>query len=302
VIPASWYAPLPSFLWQVLLHSSIMGLIFYTWAHAVALPSGQTKRRLLAMLLVLPLFTAAIPGRTAVEFRERIAWLNSGRVLAVPIGAGFHLYHLVLLVALMMMALTIWQELLPMLSQPRTSAAAVPEQLAQLVRSLPGWDRCRVVLSPSEAIMLATGGLPHRPRLIVSRGAMARLTDEELATVLGHEYAHWQAGRWFRSHALFLVRLLQCYNPVALWAFREYCVEVEIGCDRAAVAGRNPNLLIRILLRLYETTDRRDVSTRSALRKRVDVLLAGGPEDDALPPLTIVAAAVVMLMVLPWIV
>lgn len=302
MIPAFWYAPLPSFLWQVLLHSSIMGVIFYTWAHAVRLRSGRTKRHLLTILLVLPFFTAAVPGRTAVEFRERVAWLNSGRVMAVPIGAGFHVYHLVLVLAVMMIALTIWQELLPVLRRPRTSADAVPERLTRLVHGLPGWARCQVTLSPSETIMLATGGLSRRPRLIVSRGALAQLSDEELSAVVRHEYGHWEDGRWLRSHALFLVRLLQCYNPVALWVFREYCLEVEIHCDQAAVTGRDPRVLTRVLLRVYQATARRDVSTRGALRKRVDVLLAGGPEDDALPRATIVAAAVVMLLVLPWIV
>jgi hypothetical protein len=98
------------------------------------------------------------------------------------------------------------------------------------------------------------------------------------------------------------VRLLQCYNPVALWAFREYCSELEIGCDAAAVRGRDPRVLARVLLRLYEATDRRDLPARGALRKRVNVLLAGGPQDHALPPYTVAVAAGALLGVLPWIV
>ena len=52
MIPAYWYAPLPSFLWQVVLHSSIMGIVFYAWARHVGLPSGRSKRRLLGLWLV----------------------------------------------------------------------------------------------------------------------------------------------------------------------------------------------------------------------------------------------------------
>jgi hypothetical protein len=302
VIPISWSAPLPSFLWQVALHSSIMGLIFYVWVHRVRLPSGRTRRRLLAILLVLPMFTAAIPGRASVGFGERLAWMNSARVLAVPLLGGFHVYHVVLLVGIMAVGLTIWQELLPSLRQPRASASHVPESLVTLVRAQPGWERCRVALSPLGSIMLATGGVPGRPRLFVSRGALESLTDHELQTLICHEHAHWIAGRWLLSHALFAVRLLQCYSPVALWVFREYCIEVEIVCDAVAVSGRDPNLLARILLRIYQSTDRRDVATRGALRKRVDVLLTGGPQDAALPPFTVAAASAVMLVVLPWIV
>jgi len=300
VIPAYWYSPLPSFLWQVVLHSSIAGFVFYAWAQRVHLPSGRSKRRLLVVLLVLPLLTAAIPGRTGLEFRERLAWLDSGRVLAVPLFAGVRLYHVVLFVALMMVAFTVWQELLPTLRRPKTSAADVPESLARLARSLPGWDRCQVLLSPSEEIFLATGGWPGRPRLIASRGTLGRLTEDELAVVLHHENAHWRAGRWIRSHALFFLRLLQCYNPVALWSFREYCLEVEIECDAEAVSGRDPKLLTRTLLRIYESTDRRDVAARGALRKRVDVLLEGSRRDDALPVATIAAASSILLVVLPW--
>ena len=32
--------------------------------------------------------TAAVPGRSGVDFRERVAWLDSGRVLAIPLPAG----------------------------------------------------------------------------------------------------------------------------------------------------------------------------------------------------------------------
>ncbi|MBI2526197.1 MAG: M48 family metalloprotease [Candidatus Rokubacteria bacterium] len=292
--------PLPSFLWQVALHSSIMGIVFYAWARRVDLASGRTKRLLLALLLLLPVLTAAVPGRAGLEFRERLAWLDSGRLLAVPLPAGLRVYHVVLLAGLMMVGLTVWQELLPALRRPRTSPAAVPERLAQLARSLPGWQRCEVVLSPSEDIALATGGWPGRPRVIVSRGALGQMSEDELAIVLRHENAHWRRGRWVRAHALFLVRLLQCYNPVALWSFREYCLEVEIECDAEAVAGRDPRLLTRTLLRIYESTDRRDLAARAALRKRVDVLLGGSRRDDALPVATIALAAAILLAVLPW--
>jgi hypothetical protein len=302
VIPAYWHSPLVAFLWQVALHSSIMGIVFYAWAHRVRLPSGRSKRSLLAALLVLPLLTAAMPGRTGLEFREQLAWLDSGRILAVPLGAGFRLYQIVLFVALLMVALTVWQEVVPVVRRHKTGLTGAPEGLARLAHSLPGWERCEVLVSPSEDILLATGGWPRRPRLIVSRGALGRLSEDELTTVLRHEHAHWQAGRWIRSHGLFLVRLLQCYNPVALWSFREYCLEVEIECDAAAGSGRDPRLLGRALLKIYESTDRRDVAARSALRKRVDVLLDGDRRHDELPGATLVAASAILLAVLPWVV
>jgi hypothetical protein len=302
VIPAIWSAPLPSYLWQVALHSWVMGLVFYIWAHRVGLPSGRTKRLLLALLLLVPMLTAAVPGRSAVEFGERVAWLNSARILAVPLIDGFRIAHLVLLIGAMATLLTFWQEVLTLRERPRASEADVPESLLALARAQAGWKDCRLSVGAASAIVLATGGLPGRPKVIVSQGALAQLTPIELEIAIAHEHAHWRKGRWLGSHLLFAVRLLQCYNPVALWAFREYCIEEEIDCDAVAVTDRDPHLLARILLKIYQSTDRRDVAALGALRKRIDVLLAGGPQDAALPTTTVAAAAVFMLVVLPWIV
>ena len=302
MIPAYWLSPLPLYLWQAALHSWIVGAIFYAWASHIRLPSGRSKRRLLAVLLVLPLLTAAVPGRSGAGFRDRVAWLDSARLLALPLPAGLRLYNVVLVVAALTVALTVWQEILPALRRPRTAATGIPDGLARMARGMPGWSRCAISLTPTEAILLATSGWPGHPRLIVSRGALAHLGEKELLAVLRHEHAHWRGGRWISSHALFVVRLLQCCNPVALWAFREYCLEVEIDCDAEAVAGTDPRLLTRTLLTIYESTDRRDVAARSSLRKRVDVLLDDRRGDDALPVGTIAAATLLLLLVLPWVV
>jgi hypothetical protein len=303
VIPAFWSAPLPAYLWQVVLHSAVAGFVFYAWAHRMGLPSGRAKRHLLVVLLILPLLTAAMPGRNGLEFREQRAWLDSARVLAIPLVGGARVYHVVLVVAGVMIVLTACQELLPALHRRRGGDRAVPERLRRLVQGFPGWERCRILHSSADGIVVAIGGRPGRPRLIVSRGALARLTDDELTVVLRHENAHCQINRWLGAHALFVVRLLQCYNPVALWCFREYCVELEIECDATAVAGKDPKVLARTLLAVYETTARSDVGARSALRRRADVLLGDAPLDDnALPMPAVAIAAAVLLLVLPWLV
>lgn len=302
MIPAAWSAPLLSYAWQVALHASVLGLILYLWVHRLGLLSGPTRRRLLAALLVLPLLTAAIPGRSGLEFAERLAWLNSARLLAVPLPGGLRLAHVALAVAAATAAVTVWQELLSFLRRPRPSAAAAPASLVEMARRLPGWSRCAVGVSDEPAVVVATSGRPGRPRLVVSRGALESLPAEQLAIVVAHEHAHWGGGRWLESHALFAARLLQCYHPVALWAFREYCVELEMECDRAAVSGRDPRLLARVLLGIYQATDAGDLSARAVLRKRIDALMSDEPRGAGLPPATVVAVLALMLLVLPWLV
>lgn len=301
MIPAWWYSALPSYAWQVTLHSLVAAAIFYAWARRVSLPSGRSKRLLLGILLVMPLCTAAVPGRGSLEFRERLAWLDSGRVLAIPLGGGLRVYHVVLMVVGLTVAATIWQEVLPALRPQRAAPGTPGQRLARRVQTLPGWERVATTVTASEAIVLATGGWPWRPRLVISRGALDRLTEEELGAALRHEHAHWRAGRWTWSHALFLLRLAQCYNPVALWSFRAYCLELEITCDAEAVADGDPKVLARALLKVYEATDRRDVAARSALRRRIDVLLGPGPGgEDALPLSSVAVGSSAMLLVLPW--
>jgi hypothetical protein len=303
VIPAYWHQALPAFLWQVMLHSLVLGTVFYVWARRVALPSGRVRRQLLTVLLVLPLVTATVPGRATLEFRGQAAWFDSGRLLAVPLFIDhLRLYHLVLVIAGMTVAVSIWQEIVPALRRVRHSRRAAPAALVEFARSLPGWDGCEVTRTVDESISLATGRFLGRPRLFASQGAIDRLSEAEQRAAVRHEHAHWRAGKWGRTHALFVVRLVQLHNPVALWAFREYCLEEEIACDAAAAAAGDRRHLGRVLLTIYEATDRRDVAGRSALRKRVDVLLEGGPQDDALPLATVAVASTVMLVVLPWIV
>jgi len=303
MIPEAWSSPLTDFFWQTAVHSAIAGFILYAWARQRELPSGRAKRHLLAVLLVLPLLTAAVPGRGGLEFRDHVAWLDSGRLRAIPLVAGFRVGDAAAVLALVMVALTVWQEIVPVLLRRRASAEPAPAALARRARDLPGWSRCEVALSDTDDILLATGGWPWRPRLVVSRGALSRLRDDELAMVLRHEHAHWRDGRWIRAHAFFLVRMLQCYHPVALWSFREYCLEVEIECDAAAVAGRDPRPMVRALLAVYDGTDRRDIAARAALRRRADVLLGARPRDDnALPSGTILVVSAFLLVILPWIV
>lgn len=291
-----------AYLWQVALHSATMGLILYLWVDRIGLPSGRTRRQLLALVLVLPMVTAAVPWRDTVEFGERIAWLNSARLLAVPLPGGYRMAHVVALAGLFLIVITIWQELLPVLKPAVRSDDGVPESLIAASRSRAGWEHCVVLVTQETGVHLATSGRPGRPKLFISRGALESLTVEELDVVITHEHAHWQGGRWWWMHALFAVRLLQSYSPVAMWAFREYCIEVEIECDKAASAGRDPRVLARVLLRVYQATDQRDVAARAAVRKRVDVLLADGAAGTAFPPLTIPAVGAVMLVALPWLV
>lgn len=296
-------SPAAAVLWQVVLHSAVAAGVLMVWARHLRLASGPARRRILSVILTLPLLTASMPGRSGYTFRERTAWLDSLRLLEIPLFGGFHLFHLVLLTAGVTAGVTLWQEVIPALRRLHPESAPPSAALLRRVRALSGWGRCRVSVTSQREIFVATVGLPSRPRLVVSQGALEKLSDEELEAVLRHENAHGRPRRWLGTHGLFALRLLQVYNPVALWAFREYTVETEIACDAEAVAGLDPRPLARALLRVYDDTATSDLSARSLLRRRVDILLGrSGDLDPSLSPISVLAAAVVLFLLLPWIV
>lgn len=291
-----------AWMWQVILHSFVCSVVFYGWTRWLGLPSGRTRRHLLAAALVLPMLTALVPGRSGIEFRGSMAWFDGGRVLSLPLYAGVHLNHVVVAIGLLSVVATVWQEFLPALRHTRLETEDAPAELVRRARVLPGWSACRVVVTPSDEILIATDGPPWSPRAIFSRGSLEHLQSDQIDAVLRHENAHRRNGRWWVVHLLFALRTIQIFNPFALWCFREYCVEVEILCDADAVAGYDNRSLATALLAVYETADPRDGSL-GALRKRVDLLLGRRPYDTLiLNPAVELLAISLLSVTLPWLV
>jgi len=302
-MPACWTSPAGAYLWQVALHSAVAGLLLYAWWRRLPRPGAAVGRRLLALLLLLPLATALVPGRSSFEFREERAWFDGLRLLALPLGGALAVHHLATGAAALALLATVLQEVAPVVRRRSRRRLPAPQTLVLRARALPGWERCAVEVSEEPALRVVTTGWPGRPRLRVSHAALAALSAPSLAAVLRHEHAHWVRGRWWRDHLLFVARLVQAHNPVALWVFREYLVEREIGCDREAVGEGDPAPLVAALLVLYESTDRRDVAARAVLRRRIDLLLGRsrrGDEDP--PPRTLLAVALTLALLLPWLV
>lgn len=303
MIASYWYSPLAVYLWQVAAHSCVAAFVLGAWSRHLALPSGRERRWILCVVLVLPLLTALVPGRTSFDFRDQTAWLDTARILSIPLLGGARILHVWLGIAALTAVATFWQEVVPVFRGHHASYDDVPASLIRRVRSLPNWQNCRVGITPEDDIVIATAGRPVAPRLFVSRGALGHLSDDEMQAVLLHENAHWRGGRWLLTHFLFLVRFLQCYNPVALWTFREYLNEIEVDCDADAVAARDPRLLARGLLKVYQSTSHRDVWARSTLRYRMEILLGKvARADGMLPKESVAAATVILAALLPWIV
>lgn len=292
-----------AWLWQVFLHSTIAGVVLFAWSRHLEVPPGIGRRRLLTVVLVLPLFTAAVPGRTSSAFRSELSWFDGMRLLELPVlpSQGWLVGHGVVALAFIVAAIAIVQEIVPAFVRPGSAVRPVPHDLEAAVRSTQGWENSEVGIVSEDGLGASLDGSPARPRILLSEELISRLDEEELRAVIRHEQAHRGRGHWSAHHLLFLARALQLHNPIALWAFREYCVEVEIECDRLAVEDRDPRPLIRALLALYDDTDPRDVASRRVLQRRVDVLL--GRRSDrtgVLPAPGLVVATILLGAFLPW--
>lgn len=285
------------YLWRVAVHSFVVGLVLYTWARHLRLPPGPIRRRMLSVVLLLPLLTAAVAGlfEGAAE-----VWFDSGRLLAIPITDGVRGWHLAASIGLLTLGVSLWQEVIPMFRRSEPSSRPLPPEVARRLGSLAGWQGSVELISDSD--IMAAVSMGDGPRLLLSERLTERLDDASLDAVVRHELAHQRRRLWADQHLLFFARLLQLHNPVALWAFREYCVEVELACDAEAVDGGSTKPLARALLAVYEETDRRDFSSRSVLRQRIDVLLGRVEADGDLPLGSLVLATLVLALLLPWIV
>jgi len=295
---------LAEWAWQVLLHSTVVGLVFFAWSRSLSLPPGDGRRRLLSVVLVLPLLTASVPGRSGPAFREGLAWFDGERLLALPLGLdGLRCGHLVVVLGVVTAAVTLLQEVLPAFHRPRVSSRQAPPAVRSALENLEEWEGGSIELVEEEGLEAGLTGSRRRPRLLLSERLVEDLEPAALEMVIRHEQAHRRAGHWLGQHLLFLARLFQIHNPIALWVFREYCVEVEIDCDRRAARGRDPRPLVRALLALYEETDPSDHSSRSVLRRRVDVLLGRRRLDTGLlPGPSFVAGTTLLALLLPWLV
>jgi Zn-dependent protease with chaperone function len=137
-------------------------------------------------------------------------------------------------------------------------------------------------LPTSAPLIFSYGWLPRHTRIVVSRGLLQQLTDDEVATLIGYEMSHvmnrtlpfmslvavllqlchqgyWQVAQWGNRHRNRFFRLSAaaiaaiCYG--VYWLFRKVNVlasrsRVLLSDREAAVWTGNPNALMRALVKL----------------------------------------------------
>ena len=236
---------------QAILHATIAALVIEAllWLWRVDDPGERLRLRwvVLASPLVTAAFIAWVPARSAPSFAVEWAWFSGGRWDLLRIGPVGTATLVTFLLAGLGVVLYL-RDAIPFLAD----RASRREPDALLPESDPAWGRVRRELAASalaagipvpEAALLATStpvllctGI-DRPRVVVSKGALDRLDNEELAAALAHELQHAASRDPLMGWWLMAARTIQAFNPAIQIAGRQAVVDIERRADFAVVRG-----------------------------------------------------------------
>lgn len=133
-----------------------------------------------------------------------------------------------------------------------------PPRVRQTVRDVA--ERLRIVAPPVAVVDGCVGGASvvgiRQPVLMLDRGLVDRLDDEELEGVIAHELAHVRRHDNLVALGLGLVRDIGFFVPGARWGVRQLHAERELAADQLAVAvTRRPAALASGLLAVIDLAD-----------------------------------------------
>ncbi len=263
---------------QAIVHSLIAALFVEALIRAwrVGHPGQRLALRRLALaqpLLVSPALVLLFPWRAGVAFRATAlldgrSW-SEVRLLGFDASRAFLGGLAALGAALFLLdARAVVRELRrggPRAADPdRATAARIAAAVGALSRGAGGPPRISFLDRAGPAVYCA--GL-RRQRVVVSRGAIERLDDAELAAALAHEQAHLERRDPARSWGLLGLRALLWVSPAFQLEARVAARDAErIADERAVALGADRVALASALVKLHRAgTGRRTLVLGGAL-------------------------------------
>ncbi|MEW6663410.1 MAG: M56 family metallopeptidase [Bacillota bacterium] len=152
-----------------------------------------------------------------------------------------------------------------------------------------GVSRPKVVVLPATGVVSFTFGVIC-PVIVLSRGTLELLNQDELEGVLAHELAHIKGRDAFKGWITLALRNLMFFNPLAHWAHQALRVEREMAADDLAVSVTGkPVTYAAALLKAYRLSSPVRFSLagtsgfgwpKADLTRRIDRVLALEPPED----------------------
>lgn len=221
----------------------------------VRAPDDRLALRLLGLgqpLVVTPALFLLAPQRAGEEFHDRWAIFAARHWEQLNV-LGVSTFHAgVVLLAALGTALFL-MDVGPLLrgerQRPPPPAPVPPELEAAMAEAARGHRRrARLHFLDSRAPVLFCSGV-RDPVLVVSRGALELLDEEELRAALSHELAHLDRHDPSLSWALMGVRAVLFFNPVTQVVARALARDAEWRADEGA--GGDRLALASAVLKLY---------------------------------------------------
>ena len=227
-------------LWWLACLKLVVGLV---WATPVPLPVlPPAERPAMTVLTTVPLAetgTIAVPPQAPIGEPSRFPW---ALVLLGLWGAGLA-GHLAWTAVQLRRARAVIREAEPV------EERWVVDLFAELRGELRVSPRAEVLAAEVETPQVL--GL-FRPRVLLPRRALSRLSPAELAMTLCHELLHVRRGDLWLGWVPALAQRLFFFHPLARLAVREYALAREAACDAEVlrVLDPAPDAYGQLLLRL----------------------------------------------------
>jgi len=220
-----------------LLYVTVSGAILYSGAMllSILLPlAPRSKMMLYASALLLPMFTYSYYLRHMTAGCDMVG--NPGAIRICTLSAHYSEFLAPFTVVLMMgyVAWRVWQ----VASKRAKLGREITDRFHSgrvyaLLLELRYTEELTVAVLDSHYPMAFVRGV-FRPELVLTRGLLELLGDEELKAVLAHELAHIAGGDNVYN-LVHVLRDLAFFSPFAHLAWASYAAEREMAADYASI-------------------------------------------------------------------
>jgi Zn-dependent protease with chaperone function len=211
-------------------------------------PLSIFRYRIMTLILpvsMFPLYNLINLNRNSIIFREETALLNINRWLTIELWGIIPVGTILLIFLLGTAVIFFLQEVIPIIkdSFPRKKNDDLntfpvdreTDSMATELSKLLGIEKPSVQLIRDRNPVILTSGAKNHS-IVISSGLISMLDKEQLTSAIAHELAHIMRRSNATTWAIFIMRILMFFNPIALIVFRRIVQDDEHICDDITVS------------------------------------------------------------------